>query len=120
MLRWPMDNATYGGGFLYHLENNQIAVGFVVGLGYENPYLSPYEEFQRYKTHPEISKILDGGKRIAYGARALTAGGIQSLPKLVFPGGVLIGDDAGISECSPHQGFPLCYQVRHACRRNLL
>lgn len=101
---WPMDNATYGGGFLYHLENNQIAVGFVVGLGYENPYLSPYEEFQRYKTHPEISKFLDGGKRIAYGARALTAGGIQSLPKLVFPGGVLIGDDAGFLNAARIKG----------------
>jgi electron-transferring-flavoprotein dehydrogenase len=92
---WPMQPDTYGGGFLYHLENNQVAVGFVVGLGYENPYLSPYEEFQRFKTHPAIRKFLDGGKRVAYGARALTAGGLQSLPKTIFPGGVLIGDDAG-------------------------
>jgi electron-transferring-flavoprotein dehydrogenase len=90
-----MEPDTYGGGFLYHLENNQIAIGFVVGLGYTNPHLSPYEEFQRFKTHPEIRKFLEGGKRIAYGARALTAGGLQSLPKLTFPGGVLIGDDAG-------------------------
>ncbi|MBP5987128.1 MAG: electron transfer flavoprotein-ubiquinone oxidoreductase [Azonexus sp.] len=101
---WPMDNATYGGGFLYHLENNQVAVGFVVGLGYINPHLSPYEEFQRYKTHPEIRKFLEGGKRISYGARALTAGGLQSLPKLVFPGGVLVGDDAGFLNAARIKG----------------
>jgi electron-transferring-flavoprotein dehydrogenase len=95
---------TYGGGFLYHLENNQIAVGFVVGLGYSNPHLSPYEEFQRFKTHPEIRKFLEGGKRIAYGARALTAGGLQSLPKLTFPGGVLIGDDAGFLNAARIKG----------------
>ncbi|MGH8749586.1 MAG: electron transfer flavoprotein-ubiquinone oxidoreductase [Burkholderiales bacterium] len=92
---WPLDGATYGGSFLYHLENNQVAVGFVVGLGYENPYLNPYEEFQRYKTHSAIRRFFEGGKRVAYGARALTAGGLQSLPKVVFPGGCLIGDDAG-------------------------
>ncbi len=101
---WPMDNATYGGGFLYHLENNQVAVGFVVGLGYSNPHLSPYEEFQRYKTHPEIRKFLEGGKRISYGARALTAGGLQSLPKLIFPGGVLVGDDAGFLNAARIKG----------------
>jgi electron-transferring-flavoprotein dehydrogenase len=101
---WPMDAATYGGGFLYHLENNQVAVGFVVGLGYENPHLSPYEEFQRFKTHPEIRKFLEGGKRIAYGARALTAGGLQSLPKTVFPGGVLVGDDAGFLNAARIKG----------------
>ncbi|KAF4533632.1 hypothetical protein B566_EDAN005679 [Ephemera danica] len=101
---WPMDSATYGGGFLYHLENNQVAVGFVVGLGYENPYLSPFEEFQRYKAHPEIRRFLEGGKRIAYGARALTAGGIQSLPKLIFPGGVLVGDDAGFLNAARIKG----------------
>jgi electron-transferring-flavoprotein dehydrogenase len=101
---WPMDAATYGGGFLYHLENNQVAVGFVVGLGYENPHLSPYEEFQRFKTHPEIRKFLAGGKRIAYGARALTAGGLQSLPKTVFPGGVLVGDDAGFLNAARIKG----------------
>ena len=101
---WPMDSDTYGGGFLYHLENNQIAVGFVVGLGYSNPHLSPYEEFQRFKTHPEIRKFLEGGKRIAYGARALTAGGLQSLPKLTFPGGVLIGDDAGFLNAARIKG----------------
>jgi electron-transferring-flavoprotein dehydrogenase len=101
---WPMEPDTYGGGFLYHLENNQVAVGFVVGLGYSNPHLSPYEEFQRYKTHPEIRKFLEGGKRIAYGARALTAGGLQSLPKLVFPGGVLVGDDAGFLNAARIKG----------------
>ncbi len=101
---WPMDAATYGGGFLYHLENNQVAVGFVVGLGYENPHLSPYEEFQRFKTHPEIRKFLEGGKRIAYGARALTAGGLQSLPNTVFPGGVLVGDDAGFLNAARIKG----------------
>jgi electron-transferring-flavoprotein dehydrogenase len=101
---WPLDNDTYGGSFLYHLENNQVAVGFVVGLAYQNPYLSPYEEFQRYKTHPAISSFLEGGKRISYGARAITAGGLQSLPKLVFPGGALIGCDAGFLNTSRIKG----------------
>ncbi|HEX5803774.1 MAG TPA: NAD(P)/FAD-dependent oxidoreductase, partial [Azospira sp.] len=101
---WPLNPDTYGGGFLYHLENNQISIGYVVGLGYENPYLSPYEEFQRFKTHPEIRKFLEGGKRIAYGARAITAGGLQSLPKLTFPGGVLVGDDAGFLNASRIKG----------------
>lgn len=101
---WPMEPDTYGGGFLYHLENNQVSVGFVVGLGYSNPHLSPYEEFQRYKTHPEIRKFLEGGKRISYGARALTAGGLQSLPKLFFPGGVLVGDDAGFLNAARIKG----------------
>ena len=101
---WPMEPDTYGGGFLYHLENNQIAIGFVVGLGYSNPHLSPYEEFQRFKTHPEIRKFLEGGKRIAYGARALSAGGLQSLPKLTFPGGVLVGDDAGFLNAARIKG----------------
>ena len=85
-------------------KNSQVAVGFVVGLGYENPYLSPYEEFQRFKTHPEIRKTFEGGKRVAYGARAITAGGLQSLPKLVFPGGALIGDDAGFLNASRIKG----------------
>jgi electron-transferring-flavoprotein dehydrogenase len=101
---WPLDNSTYGGSFLYHLENNQVAVGFVVGLAYSNPYLSPFEEFQRYKTHPHIRKFFEGGKRIAYGARAITAGGLQSLPKLTFPGGCLIGDDAGFLNVSRIKG----------------
>ncbi len=92
---WPLDAGTYGGSFLYHLENNQVAVGFVVGLGYENPHLSPFEEFQRFKTHPDLRPTFEGGRRIAYGARAISAGGIQSIPKLIFPGGALIGDTAG-------------------------
>jgi electron-transferring-flavoprotein dehydrogenase len=92
---WPMDRRTYGGSFLYHLENNQVSVGYVVGLDYENPYLSPFEEFQRFKTHPEIRKFFEGGKRVAYGARAINEGGFQSIPKLSFPGGALIGCSAG-------------------------
>ncbi|HEX7044467.1 MAG TPA: electron transfer flavoprotein-ubiquinone oxidoreductase [Burkholderiales bacterium] len=92
---WPLDGGTYGGSFMYHYENNLVAVGFVVGLGYSNPYLSPFEEFQRYKTHPDIRRHLEGGRRIGYGARAITAGGLQALPKLVFAGGCLVGDDAG-------------------------
>ncbi len=101
---WPLDNATYGGSFLYHLENNQVAVGYVVGLAYQNPYLSPFEEFQRYKTHPAIRPFFEGGKRISYGARAITAGGLQSLPKLVFPGGALVGCDAGFLNTSRIKG----------------
>ena len=101
---WPLDRGTYGGSFLYHLENNQVAVGYVVGLAYQNPYLSPYEEFQRYKTHPAIRTFFEGGKRISYGARAITAGGLQSLPKLTFPGGALIGCDAGFLNTSRIKG----------------
>jgi len=92
---WPMDNKTYGGSWLYHMEDNQISLGFVVGLDYQNPHLNPYEEMQRFKTHPAIKPLLEGGRRVAYGARALVEGGFQSLPKLCFPGGVLIGDTAG-------------------------
>ena len=92
---WPLDPSTYGGSFLYHMENNQVAVGFVIGLGYANPHLSPFDEFQRFKTHPDIRPTFEGGRRIAYGARAISAGGIQSIPKLIFPGGALIGDTAG-------------------------
>ncbi|WP_348698624.1 electron transfer flavoprotein-ubiquinone oxidoreductase [Duganella fentianensis] len=101
---WPLDSKTYGGSFLYHLENNQVVVGYVVGLNYENPYLSPYEEFQRYKTHPAIKPFFEGAKRISYGARAIAAGGLQSLPKLVFPGGALIGCDAGFLNMSRIKG----------------
>jgi len=101
---WPLDNSTYGGSFLYHMENNQVVVGYVVGLAYENPYLSPYEEFQRYKTHPAIRGFFEGGKRLSYGARAITAGGLQSLPKLTFPGGALIGCDAGFLNASRIKG----------------
>src|SRR5436190_9818188 len=101
---WPLDADTYGGSFVYHQENNQVAVGFVVGLGYTNPYLSPYEEFQRFKTHPAIRSTFEGGKRVCYGARAIAAGGLQSLPKLVFPGGALIGDNAGFRNASRIKG----------------
>jgi electron-transferring-flavoprotein dehydrogenase len=102
--RWPLDPKTYGGSFLYHLENNQVAVGMVVGLGYSNPWLSPFEEFQRYKTHPFVRGFFEGGRRIAYGARAIAAGGYQALPKLIFPGGALIGDDAGFLNAARIKG----------------
>jgi electron-transferring-flavoprotein dehydrogenase len=92
---WPLDRATYGGSFLYHLEDRQVAVGFVVGLDYTNPFLSPFEEFQRFKTHPAIRPTFEGGRRIAYGARALNEGGFQSIPRLDFPGGALVGCAAG-------------------------
>jgi electron-transferring-flavoprotein dehydrogenase len=126
---WPLQSDTYGGSFLYHAENNQIMLGFVVGLGYSNPYLSPFEEFQRYKTHPEIRKFLEGGKRVSYGARAITAGGLLSLPKLVFPGGALVGDDAGFLNASRIKGShaaiktgmlaaDAAYEALHAGRHN--
>jgi electron-transferring-flavoprotein dehydrogenase len=94
-LGWPLDSSTYGGSFLYHFGENLLSYGFVVGLDYKNPWLSPFEEMQRFKTHPSMRGYFEGGRRIAYGARALIEGGIQSLPKLTFPGGVLIGDAAG-------------------------
>ncbi len=102
---WPLASDTYGGSFLYHMENNLVAIGYVVGLDYTNPYLSPYEEFQRYKTHPAIRTFLEGGKRIVYGARAIAAGGLQSLPELTFPGGCLIGDDAGFLNAARIKGI---------------
>lgn len=92
---WPMRDDTYGGSFLYHMENNQIAIGFVVALDYSNPYLSPFDEFQRFKTHPSVRPLLEKGRRVAYGARAINEGGFQSIPKLTFPGGTLIGCSAG-------------------------
>jgi electron-transferring-flavoprotein dehydrogenase len=101
---WPLDSNTYGGSFLYHAADNQVALGFVVGLDYTNPYLSPFEEFQRWKTHPAIRATLEGGKRLGYGARAITAGGILSLPKLVFPGGALVGCEAGTLNASRIKG----------------
>ena len=101
---WPLESDTYGGSFLYHLGDNKVAVGLVVGLSYKNPYLSPFEEFQRYKLHPKIRETFEGGNRIAYGARALTAGGLNSLPKMVFPGGALIGCDAGFLNASRIKG----------------
>ena len=102
---WPLETDTYGGSFMYHLDDNLVAIGFVVGLNYTNPYLSPFEEFQRYKTHPAIRCYLEGGKRLSYGARALAAGGLQSLPKTTFPGGALIGDDAGYLNASRIKGI---------------
>ncbi len=101
---WPLQSDTYGGSFMYHLEDNLVAVGLVVGLAYTNPFLSPFEEFQRYKTHPAIRPFFAGGKRVSYGARAIAAGGLQSLPRLAFPGGVLIGDDAGFLNASRIKG----------------
>ena len=92
---WPMDNSTWGGSFIYHLDNNQAYVGFVIGLDYENPHLSPFDELQRFKHHPAIAPMLKGGRRISYGARALNEGGLQSIPQLAFPGGALIGCSAG-------------------------
>tara|TARA_B100001027_G_scaffold63474_1_gene42863 strand:- start:1022 stop:2641 length:1620 start_codon:yes stop_codon:yes gene_type:complete len=92
---WPLDNNTYGGSFMYHAENKQIFLGYVIGLDYKNPHLSPFDEFQRFKTHPAIKKFIEGGKRISYGARALIEGGIQSLPKMYMPGALLVGCDAG-------------------------
>ena len=92
---WPMKSDTYGGSWLYMLGDNLVSIGFVVGLDYPNPWLSPFDEFQCFKTHPEVRKMLEGGKRISYGARALNEGGLQAIPKLVFPGGMLIGDTAG-------------------------
>jgi electron-transferring-flavoprotein dehydrogenase len=94
-LGWPLDRATYGGSFLYHFGNNLVSYGFVIGLDYSNPWLSPFDEMQRFKTHPEIRKHFEGGRRISYGSRALNEGGLQSIPKLSFPGGLLIGDTAG-------------------------
>ena len=93
---WPLDRRTYGGSFLYHLDENLVSVGFVIGLDYANPHLSPFEEFQRFKTHPAIRPVFEGGRRIAYGARAISEGGFQSIPKLTFPGGALIGCSAGL------------------------
>ncbi|MDD9333415.1 MAG: NAD(P)/FAD-dependent oxidoreductase, partial [Bartonella sp.] len=92
---WPLDNYTGGGGFLYHQAENLISVGFVVHLDYKNPYLSPFEEFQRFKTHPKLYELFKGAKRLAYGARTISEGGWQSVPKLTFPGGALIGCSAG-------------------------
>ncbi len=101
---WPLSSDTYGGSFLYHFEDNKVAVGFVVGLNYSNPWLSPFEEFQRYKTHPAIRSFLEGGRRVSYGARAITAGGFNALPRFIFPGGCLVGCDAGFLNASRIKG----------------
>ena len=101
---WPMTGDTFGGGFLYHLEDGHVTLGFVIGLDYENPWLSPFEEMQRWKTHPSIRQHIEGGKRLSYGARAINNGGLQSLPKLVFPGGALVGCDAGMLDAARIKG----------------
>ena len=101
---WPLDDRTYGGAFLYHAEGGKVSIGYVLGLDYRNPWLSPFEEFQRFKTHPDIRRHLEGGKRIGYGARAITAGGLLSLPKTVFPGGALVGCEAGFLNASRIKG----------------
>ena len=107
---WPMDQATYGGSFIYHLSKQRVAVGFVVGLDYKNPWLNPFEELQRFKTHPLIHSVLTGGERLSYGARALIEGGWQSLPKLTFPGGALIGDAAGFLNVPKIKGIHTAMQ----------
>jgi electron-transferring-flavoprotein dehydrogenase len=112
---WPLATDTYGGSFLYHLDNGQVEIGFVVGLDYANPYLSPFEEFQRWKTHPEIRKTLEGGKRLGYGARSITAGGILSLPKTVFPGGAFVGCEAGYLNASRIKGSHAALKTGMLC-----
>ncbi len=116
---WPMDNHTYGGGFLYHLEGNKVTLGFVTGLDYQNPWLSPFEEMQRWKTHPAIRAHIEGGKRIGYGARAITAGGLLSLPKLVFPGGALVGCDAGTLNAARIKGSHAAMKTGMLCAEAL-
>jgi electron-transferring-flavoprotein dehydrogenase len=101
---WPMTDDTFGGGFLYHLSDNKVTLGFVIGLDYKNPWMSPFEEFQRWKTHPAIRAHLEGGKRLSYGARAINNGTTQALPKLVFPGGALVGCDAGFLNAARIKG----------------
>ncbi len=112
---WPMDNATYGGGFLYHLEGNRVTLGFVTGLDYQNPWLSPFEEMQRWKTHPAIRAHIEGGKRIGYGARAITAGGILSLPQTAFPGGALVGCEAGYLNAARIKGSHAAIKTGMLC-----
>ncbi|MDF1646300.1 MAG: electron transfer flavoprotein-ubiquinone oxidoreductase [Legionellaceae bacterium] len=107
---WPLDNKTYGGSFVYHLKDHQVALGFVVGLDYQNPYLSPFEEMQRFKTHAFIKPLLEKGERLSYGARALNEGGFQSIPKLTFPGGALIGDAAGFLNVPQIKGIHTAIQ----------
>ncbi|UZD53948.1 electron transfer flavoprotein-ubiquinone oxidoreductase [Caldimonas aquatica] len=116
---WPLDPDTYGGSFMYHDADNKVEIGFVVGLDYSNPWLSPFEEFQRWKTHPEIRKYLEGGKRLSYGARAITAGGLLSLPKTVFPGGALVGCDAGYLNASRIKGSHAAIKTGMLCAEAL-
>ena len=111
---WPLDSGTYGGSFLYHFGNNLVSYGFVVGLDYRNPWLSPFDEMQRFKTHPAVREHFEGGRRISYGARALNEGGLQSIPRLTFPGGALIGDAAGFLNVPKIKGTHTVDEVRHA------
>lgn len=96
---WPLDQFTYGGSFIYHMKPNLVHIGMVVGLDYKNPYLSPYKEFQRFKHHPRVKALLEGGTCVSYGARCLNEGGLQAIPKLTFPGGMLLGVLRGFSTC---------------------
>jgi electron-transferring-flavoprotein dehydrogenase len=112
---WPMDSSTYGGGFLYHQENNQVTLGFVTGLDYRNPWLSPFEEMQRWKTHPVVRAHIEGGKRIGYGARAITAGGLMSLPRTIFPGGALVGCEAGYLNAARIKGSHAAIKTGMLC-----
>ncbi len=116
---WPLDGNTYGGSFLYHAADRKVALGFVVGLDYRDPYLSPYEEFQRWKTHPSIRPTLEGGKRLSYGARAITAGGILALPKQVFPGGALVGCEAGYLNASRIKGSHAAIKTGMLCAESM-
>ncbi len=116
---WPMDSHTYGGGFLYHLAGNKVTLGFVTGLDYQNPWLSPFEEMQRWKTHPAIRAVLAGGKRLGYGARAITAGGLLSLPKLVFAGGALVGCEAGTLNAARIKGSHAAIKTGMLCAEAL-
>ena len=118
-LGWPLDNKTEGGGFLYHAANNQVFAGFIIALNYENPHLSPFHEFQRWKQHPKIRKYLEGGKRISYGARAVNKGGLQSLPKLSFPGGVLVGCDAGFLNGAKIKGSHIAIKTGMLAAENI-
>ena len=118
-LGWPLDNKTEGGGFLYHAANNQVFAGFIIALNYENPHLSPFHEFQRWKQHPKIRQYLEGGKRISYGARAVNKGGLQSLPKLSFPGGVLVGCDAGFLNGAKIKGSHIAIKTGMLAAENI-
>jgi len=118
-LGWPLDNKTEGGGFLYHAANNQVFAGFIIALNYENPHLSPFHEFQRWKQHPKIRQYLEGGKRISYGARAVNKGGLQSLPKLSFPGGLLVGCDAGFLNGAKIKGAHIAIKTGMLAAENI-
>ncbi len=117
---WPLTDDTFGGGFLYHLDDNKVTLGYVIGLDYQNPYMSPFEEFQRWKTHPSIRKHIEGGKRIGYGARAINNGTPQALPKTVFPGGALVGCDAGYLNAARIKGSHAAIKSGTLCAEALV